>query len=179
MYLTGGVSYPNPHVKPPHQDTTCSKHVMGPQYGTPTPTDSVKYTVNTNNVGGPTYLDVWVLFLQVPPSTCDSSPSTHTTDQHINLALSGIPDLRPCGLIMDAWVVGVLKLLQDEAVWCVGSNLLRLLNSTLWNSNSRSSWCHCREYCDAMMDMGVGNITMWEKVRDAYQKTHSAVTTLG
>lgn len=79
----------------------------------------------------PPHLHIRVLLLEVPAHPSDGASCAHTSHQEVHLALSGLPDLRACGLIVDAGVVGILKLLQDEGVGSVGGNLLSLGNSTL------------------------------------------------
>lgn len=77
------------------------------------------------------HLDVGVLLLEETARAGDGATSAHTANEDVHLALCRAPDLWAGRLIVDAGVVGVLKLLQDEGVRSVGSNLLRLCDSTL------------------------------------------------
>lgn len=88
------------------------------------------HTMPWRVVASAAHLDRWLLFLHVPTHTCERSACAHAADKDVNLTPCVLPDLRACSLIVNAGVVGVLKLLQDERVWDGSSNLLCLVQGS-------------------------------------------------
>jgi len=76
-------------------------------------------------------LDVGVALFQEAAGAGDGAAGAHAGDQDVDLALRLVPDLGAGGLVVDARVARVLKLLQDERVGRGRRNLLRLLHRAL------------------------------------------------